>query len=83
MLLLKTINICFTLYSYMLFISILGSWLPKIADNKIMLFIRRLTDPYLNIFRSFIPSFGGIDFSPILAIFILRILNKIVLRFFL
>jgi YggT family protein len=37
-----------------------------------MSFLSPITDPYLNIFRSFIPPLGGIDFSPILAILALQ-----------
>ncbi|MEL7475088.1 MAG: YggT family protein, partial [Cyanobacteria bacterium J06555_12] len=36
----------------------------------------QLTDPYLNVFRSFVPSFGGMDFSPMLAIFALQFLQR-------
>jgi YggT family protein len=36
-----------------------------------------LTDPYLNVFRSIIPPLGGIDFSAIIAIFLLQIVAGI------
>jgi YggT family protein len=35
-------------------------------------------DPYLNIFRRIIPSFGMFDFSPILAIIVLLIVQSVV-----
>ncbi|HWX97041.1 MAG TPA: YggT family protein [Solirubrobacteraceae bacterium] len=46
--------------------------------DAILGFLRDITEPYLRIFRRFIPSFGGIDFSPILAIFSLQIINSVV-----
>ncbi len=36
--------------------------------------------PYLGVFRRVIPSFGGIDFSPVVAILALSILQPIVVR---
>jgi YggT family protein len=41
--------------------------------NQIEAFLSPITDPYLNIFRSFIPPLGGLDISPILAILVLNI----------
>jgi YggT family protein len=37
--------------------------------------LSQLTDPYLNIFRNIIPPLGGLDFSPILAILLLQLLQ--------
>jgi YggT family protein len=43
-------------------------------------FLRDICEPFLRIFRRVIPSFGGLDFSPILAIFTLQIVNTIVVN---
>src|ERR1700730_11290141 len=43
-------------------------------------FLRDVCEPYLRIFRRLIPSFGGFDFSPILAIITLQIFNSIVVQ---
>ena len=43
-------------------------------------FLRDICEPFLRIFRRVIPSFGGLDFSPILAIFTLQIVNSIVVN---
>ena len=43
-------------------------------------FLRDICQPFLRIFRRLIPSFGGIDFSPILAILTLSIVNRIVVE---
>jgi len=61
------------IYMILLFVRILLSWFQTAEwANQIMSFLSPITDPYLNIFRSFIPSLGGIDISPILAIFLLQ-----------
>jgi YggT family protein len=41
-------------------------------------FLRDICEPFLRVFRRIIPAFGGIDFSPILAIFTLQIVNSVV-----
>ncbi len=43
-------------------------------------FLRDICEPYLRIFRRLLPSFGGLDFSPILAIVSLEIINAIVVN---
>jgi len=46
--------------------------------DAVLNFLRDVTEPYLRIFRRFIPAFGGIDLSPIVAIFALNIVGRIV-----
>jgi YggT family protein len=67
MLILFLIEKLFLLFTIMLFIRILGSWLPELQGKKWMQFIAFYTDPYLNFFRRFIPPLGMFDLSPIIA----------------
>jgi uncharacterized protein YggT (Ycf19 family) len=48
------------------------------TSDAVLGFLRDVCDPFLRIFRRVIPSFGGLDFSPILAIFTLQIVNSVV-----
>jgi YggT family protein len=48
--------------------------------DVVMIFLRDVCEPFLRIFRRVLPSFGGFDFSPILAIFTLQILNSILVN---
>ena len=43
-------------------------------------FVSEVTDPYLGVFRRFIPPLGPIDLSPILAILTLTIVGRIVVN---
>jgi YggT family protein len=66
------------IYFVLLIIRILLSWFPNINWlNPPFSILSQLTDPYLNIFRSIIPPLGGIDFSPMLAIFLLQIVSSL------
>ena len=40
-------------------------------------FLRDVCEPFLRVFRRLLPSFGGFDFSPILAIIALGIVNRV------
>jgi YggT family protein len=41
-------------------------------------FLRDVSEPYLRIFRRVIPTVGMFDFSPIIAIFVLVILDRLI-----
>jgi YggT family protein len=64
-----------SIYSLLIVVRCLLTWFQS-ADwaANIIAFLSPITDPYLNLFRSIIPPLGGMDFSPILAIFVLQIL---------
>jgi len=46
--------------------------------DAVMGFLRDVSWPCLRLFRRFIPSFGGIDLSPMVAIFTLGILDAVI-----
>lgn len=73
-LLTSTLVTFITIYTYLLIIRVLLTWFPNIDwYNQPFAALSQLTDPYLNLFRSFIPPLGGIDISPILAILLLQL----------
>lgn len=62
-------------YSMVIFVYVMMSWLPVkrgiIADIDTVL--ARVCDPFLNVFRKFIPPIGGmVDVSPIVALLVLQ-----------
>ncbi len=79
-LLFNTIVTFINIYTALLFIRILLSWFPNINwfDPPFSI-LSQLTDPYLNIFRSIIPPLGGLDFSPILALLLLQVVQSAIL----
>jgi YggT family protein len=50
------------------------------ATDVVLGFLRDVCDPFLRVFRRLLPSFGGIDLSPILAIITLELVNGIVVQ---
>ena len=49
-------------------------------SSAVLGFLRDVCEPYLGIFRRFIPPLGPIDFSPVIAIILLQIVGNIVAR---
>lgn len=75
---LQIIGLLFWIYLIMLMIRIVGSWIPDLMSSRFMLFISFYTDPYLNLFRRFIPPLGMIDISPIIAFLCLGFIESLV-----
>lgn len=50
------------------------------ASNAILGFLRDVCEPYLRLFRRFLPSFGGLDFSPIVGIILLQVAGTLAAR---
>lgn len=68
-------------YSILIVLRIFMSWLPNIDwDAQPMKFIRIVTDVYLDIFRTFIPPIGGLDFSPIVALIVLSLIQDLLVK---
>ncbi len=80
-LLFTTLSTALQFYLVLLIIRILLSWFPNVNwYNPPFSILSQLTDPYLNLFRSLIPPLGGLDFSPMLAIFLLSMLSNLLSR---
>jgi YggT family protein len=80
------VEILALVYLVFIFIRIIMSWIPRIPYNRflaaVLKFVSDVTDPYLNLFRRFLPPVrlgpGALDLSPIVATFVLIILSSIV-----
>ena len=76
----------FLVYIVLIFCNILISWVPRMPYNPtlraVLDFITETTDPYLNLFRRFLPPVGGggfaLDLSPMIGIIVLFVLQAVV-----
>lgn len=50
------------------------------ASDAILGFLRDVSEPYLSIFRRFIPPIGPLDLSPMVGILLLQIVGGIVVN---
>ena len=82
------VNALFEVYILLIFIYILINLMFSLGvrppysrwTDRILDFLRDVCEPYLRLFRRLIPSFGGIDFTPMIAIFVLVIVDRIVVN---
>ncbi|MEK5039633.1 YggT family protein [Sporosarcina sp. FSL K6-3457] len=65
----------FQIYTILLVIYILMSWVPSTRETKFGQFLAVIVEPYLGFFRKFIPPLGMIDISPIVALFALSLIR--------
>jgi YggT family protein len=81
----RIVSFLFQAYQFAILIRVLLSWInvnpyrPAI-DHPVLQILYRITDPVLEPLRRLIPPIGGtLDISPIVALFALEILRRIVL----
>ena len=82
------LNTLLLVYFVLIFIRIILTWIPRIPYNPtlnaVLKFVQDVTDPYLNLFRRFLPPLrvgaGALDLSPMIAIFVLFIVGSLVVN---
>jgi YggT family protein len=83
------VSALFTVYFILIIVRIILSWVQQfrplpynLALRTAIGFVEESVDPYLNVFRRFIPPLrlggAGLDLSPILAIVVLLIVQSLV-----
>ena len=82
-LLLQSVDKFFEVLYFLILIRIVLSWLPGIRDTSVGGIIYQLTEPILGTGRSMIdnsPIGGGmiLDFSPVIALFIMKIACNVI-----
>jgi YggT family protein len=82
------VNALFEVYILLIFIYILTNWMFSFGvrlpyhrfTDAILNFLRDVCEPYLRLYRRLIPPIGMIDITPIIAIIVLYILDRIVVN---
>jgi YggT family protein len=83
---LDIVLIALDLYVWLLIASAILSWLIAFNVvntrnqfvNGVAEFLYRITEPALRPIRQFLPSFGGLDISPIILILIIMLIQRII-----
>ena len=65
------------LYWYLIIISAVKSWFNVFVSHPIFALIDELCEPLYSVVRNILPTFSGIDFSPIVLLFFLQIVESI------
>ncbi len=67
-------------YSYLILIRVIMSWVISDPYNKIYYFLVSITEPLLGPIRKLLPAMG-LDLSPIIAFFLLNLVSNILSGF--
>lgn len=71
----------FDLYTILILLNILGTWIDPYNQISIFQWIRKFTDPYLKMFKIIIPIGNmNLDISGILGLMILKVIREIFVR---
>ena len=77
------INVFVTVYSLVILLYIITSWVRLPYSpwlNRIQRFLYDVSEPYLRLFRRVLPSVGPLDLSPMIGIIVLVILGQVAIR---
>jgi len=82
------VDALFVVYIVLIFANILISYVPRMPYNPMLRavldFITETTNPYLSVFRRFLPPIGGggfaLDLSPIIGIIVLFVAQGILVN---
>ena len=67
-----------TVYIWLIILRALLTWINPNPDSQLMRFLSWAVDPVLTRARSFMPlTLGGLDFSPVLAIIVIRFIGAV------
>jgi YggT family protein len=69
-----------TLLTYAVILRAVVSWIRPNPQNPLVLLLRRVTDPILNPLERLIPPMGGIDFTPVVAIILIQLVQGFIPR---
>ena len=82
------VSALFLVYSIIIVLYVLSSLVFSLGvrmpysrwSDALLSFLRDVSDPYLRIFRRFIPMIGPLDISPIVALIVLNVVGGIVVQ---
>jgi YggT family protein len=65
-------------YSLVILLAVLASWLKLPPEHPLVRVTSALTEPVLAPIRRVLPSVGGLDFSPMVLLFGVRLLWRLI-----
>ena len=67
------------IYLFIIFVQVIISWINPNTYNPITTIMHQISEPILKPARQIIPSAGGLDFSPLIALVIINLLMILVI----
>lgn len=64
----------------LIFVRVILSWVMPDPRNPLVGFVYRVTEPLLAPIRNILPAMGGIDFSPFIALVLIQVAERVLVR---
>jgi YggT family protein len=80
--LVQLLSTLLNLYCFLIFAWAILSWFQNTHGivRDIYKVLGTIVEPYIKLFRRFIPPMGGMDLSPLIALLVLQIVGRLLLR---
>lgn len=78
--LINFVDIVVRLLSLAILVRVLLSWMPVDRNGRFVEIILQITEPVVGPIRRVLPSFGGLDFSPMVALIVLEMVRAVVIN---
>ncbi len=73
----RLIDTVFWLLDLAILLRVLFSWIHPDPYNQLVRLIYQITEPILAPLRRYIPPFGGLDITPVIALIIMDFLRRV------
>ncbi len=79
------INLLISILFYLILVDVIGRWLAAAGVRlpgiiyEILVAIHRIVEPLLAPIRRIVPSFGGLDLSPLILLVLLQVVARLLL----
>lgn len=65
----------FTLVFWAIIIEVITTWVPALQTSVLAPIVRLLAEPWLQFARRYVPTFAGLDFSPLVVLLLLQLIS--------
>ncbi len=76
----RFIDILVRLLSLAILVRVLLSWIPIDRNGRFAEIILQITEPVVGPIRKVLPTLGGLDFSPMIAMILLEMVRTVVIN---
>jgi YggT family protein len=71
------INLLANVLNVLILIRVLLSWVPAAQNNRLAMLVYEITEPIVGPIRRLVPSLGGLDFSPLIAMLVIGMAEQV------
>jgi len=71
------LSLLINLLILLVFVHAIGSWLPQVRESSFYRKLDALIEPLLRPIRNVLPTYGNVDFSPLVLLLILYLIKHL------